>query len=164
VKDEYDISRIFITDSFVLWFERLETYFIAMGKIGANEQCPCGSGRKYKKCCMGELSHKSDFVDKASLQHLAQDINDLESLSHSVPTLIKQGRLDDAETACKRLLDEYPEQHDYLHRYAELYAAKGNKTKAIEHYEKTIEYMKTHNGFDADSISWVQDEIDKLNA
>lgn len=23
----------------------------AEGKIGANEKCPCGSGRKYKKCC-----------------------------------------------------------------------------------------------------------------
>jgi uncharacterized protein YecA (UPF0149 family) len=20
-------------------------------KVGANEQCPCGSGKKYKKCC-----------------------------------------------------------------------------------------------------------------
>ncbi|WP_420810705.1 SEC-C metal-binding domain-containing protein [Desulfovibrio ferrophilus] len=22
-------------------------------KIGRNEPCPCGSGKKYKKCCMG---------------------------------------------------------------------------------------------------------------
>src|ERR1041385_6890217 len=22
-----------------------------MGKVGANERCPCGSGKKYKKCC-----------------------------------------------------------------------------------------------------------------
>jgi len=22
-------------------------------KIGRNEPCPCGSGRKYKKCCIG---------------------------------------------------------------------------------------------------------------
>jgi uncharacterized protein YecA (UPF0149 family) len=21
------------------------------GKVGRNDQCPCGSGRKYKKCC-----------------------------------------------------------------------------------------------------------------
>ncbi|MCP4719740.1 MAG: hypothetical protein GY860_09830 [Desulfobacteraceae bacterium] len=21
-------------------------------KIGRNEKCPCGSGKKYKKCCM----------------------------------------------------------------------------------------------------------------
>ncbi|MFW1965071.1 SEC-C metal-binding domain-containing protein [Acinetobacter baumannii] len=23
-----------------------------MSKIGRNEQCPCGSGKKYKKCCL----------------------------------------------------------------------------------------------------------------
>lgn len=26
-------------------------------KIGRNESCPCGSGKKYKKCCL----NKSDF-------------------------------------------------------------------------------------------------------
>jgi uncharacterized protein YecA (UPF0149 family) len=24
-------------------------------KIGRNEACPCGSGKKYKKCCGGQL-------------------------------------------------------------------------------------------------------------
>ena len=23
------------------------------GKIGRNELCPCGSGKKFKKCCIG---------------------------------------------------------------------------------------------------------------
>ena len=23
-------------------------------KIGRNEKCPCGSGKKYKKCCIGK--------------------------------------------------------------------------------------------------------------
>jgi hypothetical protein len=25
-----------------------------MNKIGRNEPCPCGSGKKYKKCCFGK--------------------------------------------------------------------------------------------------------------
>ena len=24
-----------------------------LSKIGRNEPCPCGSGKKYKKCCIG---------------------------------------------------------------------------------------------------------------
>ena len=28
--------------------------FIAPEKIGRNEPCPCGSGKKYKKCCLGK--------------------------------------------------------------------------------------------------------------
>ena len=23
-------------------------------KVGRNEQCPCGSGKKYKKCCINK--------------------------------------------------------------------------------------------------------------
>lgn len=30
-----------------------------MGKIGRNELCPCGSGKKYKKCCMSEITIKT---------------------------------------------------------------------------------------------------------
>jgi uncharacterized protein YecA (UPF0149 family) len=24
-------------------------------KVGRNDLCPCGSGRKYKRCCLGKL-------------------------------------------------------------------------------------------------------------
>ena len=30
-----------------------------MGKIGRNEACPCGSGRKFKRCCLGKQQKES---------------------------------------------------------------------------------------------------------
>lgn len=33
-------------------YERLQTPYVAPTKIGRNDPCPCGSGKKYKKCCM----------------------------------------------------------------------------------------------------------------
>ena len=30
------------------------------GKVGRNEQCPCGSGKKYKKCCLNSKTKKED--------------------------------------------------------------------------------------------------------
>ncbi len=36
IKKEYNRSRIVVNDN----------------KIGRNEPCPCGSGKKYKKCCL----------------------------------------------------------------------------------------------------------------
>lgn len=36
---------------FFNWFE--EPYVRETRKIGRNEICPCGSGKKYKKCCLG---------------------------------------------------------------------------------------------------------------
>ena len=34
-------------------------------KVGRNDPCPCGSGLKYKRCCMGK--GKSDALDLATL-------------------------------------------------------------------------------------------------
>lgn len=31
---------------------RLPSYKREFPKIGRNEKCPCGSGKKYKKCCI----------------------------------------------------------------------------------------------------------------
>jgi len=30
---------------------RIETYRRKEQKVGRNDPCPCGSGKKYKKCC-----------------------------------------------------------------------------------------------------------------
>ena len=30
-----------------------------MGKIGRNEACPCGSGRKFKRCCLGKQQEQT---------------------------------------------------------------------------------------------------------
>lgn len=35
-----------------------------------NERCPCGSGKKYKKCCIGQEKDKSDLLNKTLLTHL----------------------------------------------------------------------------------------------
>jgi hypothetical protein len=29
-----------------------------MHKVGRNDSCPCGSGKKYKKCCELKAQHK----------------------------------------------------------------------------------------------------------
>lgn len=36
-------------------FESLDKPIIAAPKIGRNEPCPCGSGKKHKKCCFNKL-------------------------------------------------------------------------------------------------------------
>jgi hypothetical protein len=33
-----------------------------MAKIGRNDPCPCGSGKKYKRCCLTELRARSGFT------------------------------------------------------------------------------------------------------
>jgi hypothetical protein len=40
----------------VVYFERIQVSIkeMVMSKTGRNEACPCGSGRKFKRCCLGK--------------------------------------------------------------------------------------------------------------
>jgi uncharacterized protein len=47
--------RPFVTELAALWqSQRLEDRAGLPPRAGRNDPCPCGSGRKYKKCCMGK--------------------------------------------------------------------------------------------------------------
>ena len=43
-------------------------------KIGRNDLCPCGSGKKYKKCCMSDISPSlpTTWTDEEGLHVLAK--------------------------------------------------------------------------------------------
>ena len=58
-----------------------------MNKVGRNESCPCGSGKKYKKCCLRPSlpSREQSFV-----------YTDLDDLSNQVPVLIEQKKFAEA--------------------------------------------------------------------
>ena len=46
---EVDLEADFMREM----FDYQEPYRRTNRKIGANELCPCGSGKKFKKCCRG---------------------------------------------------------------------------------------------------------------
>ena len=122
-----------------------------MKKLRRNEPCPCGSGKKYKKCCLGIPTTKGTVV-----------YTDLDQLSNKVPDLVEQGKFDEAEVACKTLMEQFPEQIDGIHRYAEVYEAKGNKLKAAEYYRKTAEFARQANGFEEEAIEFFLKEAKRL--
>ncbi len=46
-----------------------------MDKIGRNDPCPCGSGQKYKKCCLGKEDVSSD--SSGNLKSLSDELQEL---------------------------------------------------------------------------------------
>lgn len=80
-----------------------------MNQVGRNDPCPCGSGRKYKQCCMGkQLAAAPQPVrrlDPAELPRLFQM-----AVEH-----FQSGRLQEAEAALKQLLQVSPKHADALH-------------------------------------------------
>jgi tetratricopeptide (TPR) repeat protein len=123
-----------------------------MGKIGRNAPCPCGSGKKYKKCCLAlEEGTPSTAPPEPSPRWKSPAgivfHDDIDELSNSAVDLIKEGRFDEAEKACKQLLEEYPEQVDGLERMATLEEARRNYPLAAEYYRKAAAFVEGDPGY-----------------
>lgn len=122
-----------------------------MAKVGRNQPCPCGSGNKYKHCCLSTDRASAAAASRRSRQDHPPDAlpghnlffgeDDLDELSNRVVDLINDGRLEEAEVACRELKEQYPEVIDWLHRTAMLHEARGETQQAIEYYERTLQYM-----------------------
>jgi len=124
-----------------------------MKKPGRNEPCPCGSGKKFKKCCLQAPEHStgSTFI-----------YTDLDELSNQVPELIRQEKYSKAKEVCQKLLKQYPEQIDGLHRSAELFEAMGDYEKAATFYEQTAQFAEQADGFEKKSVEYFRDKAEQL--
>lgn len=140
-----------------------------MSKINRNAPCPCGSGRKRKRCCLGTDQAQADVPPSNSQTILAVPgwdfmENDLDRNSNRVVELIHEGRLDEAEKAGKKLLQDYPEVHDGFERLAMLYEARGDKTRAVEMYQRALDFTMEHRElYDQEMPTYFRNKIARLS-
>jgi tetratricopeptide (TPR) repeat protein len=127
---------------------------------GRNDPCPCGSGKKYKRCCLGrdQAAALAPLVAKRAkpeaerrahaeeLQATLEQAMKLDDASNAVVHLIDAGRLDEAEHAARALLVDYPEFHDGHDRLGMVYEARGLHREAAESYRKVVDIMRAHPG------------------
>jgi tetratricopeptide (TPR) repeat protein len=132
-----------------------------MTKVGRNAPCPCGSGKKYKQCCLP----KDELVEHAQFKRAAEaaaaeaaatkrrnqellermdDEDDLTESSNAVIAMVKAGKLDEAESAARDLLVRFPDVHDGYDRLGMVYEARGQNKQAADCYRKVIELMDAH--------------------
>ena len=138
-----------------------------MAKIGRNAPCPCGSGKKYKKCCL--LLKESEALEQRKILEqnpgkVLFEVDDLDDLSNSVLDLIDAQQFDEAESVCNELKKRYPDQVDGIERMAMVYEARGDNQKAAEYYLKTAKFMRSNPGFDKEGIEWALDKAKHLKA
>ncbi len=141
-----------------------------MSTVGRNEPCPCGSGKKYKKCCLAKDERQAAEHRAAppvpEPQWVFED-DGLDDLSNSVIDLIKERRFDEALDACRRLQDEFPDVVDGLERSAMVYAATGDHAAAADFYRKALAFV-THpsraRDYDPEIADSYRDEINKEEA
>jgi len=133
-----------------------------MTKTGRNDPCPCGSGKKYKHCCLrnDEAAASAALAELAAVRtaqdahhshhsHVGCDFCDHEEDeltrdSNAVIDLIKAGKLDQAEAAARELLVRYPEVHDGYDRLGMVYEARGDHKQAADCYRQVIDFVRAH--------------------
>ena len=118
-----------------------------MAMVGRNQPCPCGSGRKYKHCCLARDEaaatatrdpQRRDAPPTSALaagwRPVARDEGErLDKMSNDAIDLIHASKLDEADQMCRRLLDEFPDLPDGHMRLGQLFRARGEPKKAAEH-------------------------------
>jgi len=82
--------------------------------------------------------------------------------SNNVVDLIHEGRLDEAESSAQKLLLDYPEVHDGLERLAMVYEARGDKGRAIEMYQRALEFTSNNDNYDEAFTSYYREKIATL--
>lgn len=160
-----------------------------MPKTGRNDPCPCGSGKKYKLCCL-EMDRAAEFApaiaqrvalqaQKANktaqrkdyqaelleTQTTLREAQALDAASNAVVDLVHAGRLDEAEQAARELLVRYPEVHDGYDRLGMVHEARGQFREAADCYRKLIEFTRANpEDYDAGFVNSFLELIAKLEA
>lgn len=145
-----------------------------MVKLNRNAACPCGSGKKYKRCCLPRdqeaAAHRRNQEALETPPSLPptvvfDDDDNLEQLSNSVVDLISEGRLDEAEDACKQLKREFPDVIDWIERTGAVHEARGETDKAVEYYRRCLQYIDDHpDYFEEASKDWYRRSITRLES
>jgi tetratricopeptide (TPR) repeat protein len=135
-----------------------------MAKIRRNAPCLCGSGKKYKKCCLLREDGAKRYFPKREKLRFIPVYSPLDKLSNSVVDLIKENKLDEAEAVSRKLLEDYPDQVDGFNRLAMVYEARGEKTKAADYFRKAADFAKSNEGFDQEAIDWFLSEATRVKS
>lgn len=130
-----------------------------MANTGRNDPCPCGSGKKYKKCCLPADQAAAAAAAKARARQQAterpamptgpwtpetfffEEEDLIDDYSNRVLDLIDDGDLDGAEQACRMLEEKFPEFIDCPDRRATLCEARGELEQAIAYNERCLEII-----------------------
>lgn len=141
--------------------------------ISRNEPCHCGSGKKYKKCCLwkdkkaaaeerAESAGTQEQGNPASAAIQATAIRyakDLDDLSNQANDLIRSQQWAEAETVCRELLEHFPDEIDGHWRSYECFKAKGDFQSAIAHAQATLEMAEEGGGFDPSFPAGIKKDI-----
>lgn len=141
-----------------------------MAKPGRNDHCPCGSGKKYKKCCLAKdeaAEREAAAVVRAArdvqqaekrqglrevreaiiagLAGHAPDISDeLAHASNAALRLFHEDRLDETEAAARELMARFPDMPDGWEYLGLVHEKRDERRAAADCYRRALELVRRH--------------------
>ena len=139
-----------------------------MAKIGRNDPCPCGSGKKLKRCCMMEpaaeepagsaVAPPPDVCDSCGSE-LDDEFNDR---ADYILERLLDGHVDDAETLCLDFIRDFPddaEGHDLL---SMIFEERGQRAQALSLLRKASRIAHDRQDYDAETKLFMRQRIKEL--
>jgi tetratricopeptide (TPR) repeat protein len=118
----------------------------SMNAIRRNDPCPCGSGKKYKKCCLQQDEARAVAAQPAPLpasdeeEFTTEILPEVDEAVDRLLARVEAGRLEGVEAGLEELLREHPDY--YTTNYAMgtyLAMAKRDWERAIPFFETALE-------------------------
>ena len=141
-----------------------------MAKIGRNDPCSCGSGKKYKRCCLAAdqaaaaARRPPDPEPSRTTPTLAlDDFEELDSLSNRAVDLIHEGRLDEAEKVCQDLLHRFPDASDGIERLGHVHEVRGDPKTAAAHYRQAAAFIRENGAPEDEHAAWLDQLADRID-
>ena len=85
-----------------------------MNAIGRNEPCPCGSGKKYKKCCLERdeaLARQNRLCPPREDDFTAELLPKVDEAVDRLLIRVEKGQFENVEAGLEALLREHPDYH-----------------------------------------------------
>ncbi len=119
-------------------------------KVNRNEPCPCGSGNKYKKCCLSKHEEARRNIPQDRLRDMEEREKKKENLSKEIEKgfdLLFSGKFDKARALAERVLADHPEDdriHDIL---VTVLLASGEYDDAFQHARQRWQVAEEEKAF-----------------
>jgi tetratricopeptide (TPR) repeat protein len=159
-----------------------------MAKPGRNDRCPCGSGKKYKACCLprDEAAERERLAaEQAGREARAEarrqeqrearaaiaadfaasaDLRDLDDTIDAALRFIQEGKLEELETAARHILERYPDIPDGWEFLGHVHETRGENQEAVACYRRVLEIVnRTPDDFDPEYTQGFEDRIANLD-
>lgn len=103
-------------------------------KLGRNDLCSCGSGKKYKQCCMNARTAQHTVSAKSPIT-----VNPNAQAIQAAWNLFRQGLVADAEAIAHELLPNQPDSTQVLHLIGTICLHQGRTKESVQYLTRGIE-------------------------